>query len=104
MQTNPIFKPYFHDWQTINSFSTNGDSWTAPSDGFLSFAISDTSSTIEYSYIKEAGVLLAVGSLLLLQGAQGGVWVNTIPVQKGKTYTLDSNAPTTQCRFMPFDV
>ena len=104
MVQNPQCKPYFHDWQTIPNFSANGDTWTAPSDGYVNIVVADMSTSTEYVYLLENSDLVPCCSLMLLTGANGGTFTNGTTVKKGNSYRLSTNISTSNIRFRAFDV
>ena len=105
MVQNPQCKPYFHDWQTLATFNVNNASWTPDSDGFIVILLNDAVSTTQYAYVKEGSMSAKpICTVTCLNGPQGASFTSSTPVQKGKTYYLQTNVSDVLIRFMPFDV
>ena len=96
----------FKDWELVPSLKNNGDSWVAPSDGFLNLVIADNSATTEYTYVleREFNDNAPIMSIMLVNGANGGTYTNETAVKKGHTYRISTNINNNTFRFRPVDI
>lgn len=104
MQINPLAKGKFKDWENVANFSSNGDTWTAPSDGFILVLASDNLTTSEYAYIRDVAMgNMNICCIACLNGTQGLTFSNMAPIQKGKQYVIRTSFSSITVKFMAYD-
>ena len=86
-------------WTDVSNFSKNNDTWTAPSNGFLTIRFSGAGASDVYAYVASNSTVRAS---IAERNATGGYTLTAItPVHKNEEFTLLTNQTTIQAMFMP---
>ena len=89
MVVNPLRSKAFGTWEVINNFNANGNTWTAPSDGFLFIKFSLGGASDVYVYASQGALPVAT---IACKGATGGYSLTThVPVYEGQSFTMYTN-------------
>lgn len=87
------------EWTGVSNFSKNNDTWTAPSNGFLTIRFSGAGVSDLYAYVTSNSIIRAS---IAERNATGGYTFTAItPVHKNEEFTLLTNQTTIQAMFMP---
>lgn len=73
-------------YSLLNEFRNNGDTWTAPSDGFINFKTDEAIAGLCYVYLLKGSSPLA--TIVCKDGTGGLTYSAFCPIEKGGTYSL----------------
>lgn len=73
-------------YSLVDEFKNNGDTWTAPGDGFVNFKTDEALTGLCYVYLMKGSTPRA--TIVCKDGTGGLTYSALCPVQKGETYSL----------------